>query len=186
MRVFLALLPDDKSKAKLHALARKMKSHSTGGNFTTADNFHVTLVFIGDVSEATVEKIKTIVNETRFTPFVIKTRHMGFFSNKGNKDILVWHVDKSHEINQLYETMFAKLIKIGFELDDREFRPHFTLARKASFPEEFTEKRDSLQTPVMFMKCDRLCLMESLKVGGKLVYKELFGKTMETPSEKKL
>ncbi len=186
MRVFLALLPDDKSKAKLHALGRKMKLHSTSGSFTSANNFHVTLVFIGDVSDETVEKIKKVVNETKFTPFVIKTRHMGFFSHKGNKDILVWHIDKSHEINQLYETMFAKLLKLGFEIDDREFRPHFTLARKAVFPEEFTEKRDSLQTPVMFMKCDRLSLMESQKIGGKLVYKELFGKTMDTPAEKKI
>jgi len=75
---------------------------------------------------------------------------------------------------------------MGFEIDDREFRPHFTLARKVSFPEEFMEKHDSLQTPVMFMKCDRLSLMESQRVGGKLVYKELFGKTMEMPSERKL
>jgi len=186
MRVFFAILPDDKSKAKLGALSRKMRQSAQAGNFTTAENFHVTIVFIGDVSESTLERLKQVVDETKFIPFVIRTRHMGFFSHGGMKDILVWHVDRSHELASIYDQLFAWLTKMGFSLEDREFRPHFTIARKAVFPEAFLEKHASLDAPVMFMKCERISLMESLRVNGKLMYKELYGRTMETPPDRKL
>ncbi len=186
MRVFFAILPDQKTKIKLQEMSRKMHVKSRSGNFTSVDNFHVTLVFIGDVSDTTLVKLKAIVDETKYAQFVIKTRNLGFFSNRGSKDILVWHIERNQELDGLSDFLREKLEKLGFEFQDREFRPHFTIARKVAFPPEETNDDDFYRAPVVFMRCERLSLMESRRINGKLSYREVHGKNLETIPERKL
>ncbi|MBN2504808.1 MAG: RNA 2',3'-cyclic phosphodiesterase [Bacilli bacterium] len=186
MRVFFAILPDAKTKAKLHEMGRKMRNLAKSGNFTSADNFHVTLVFVGDVSESTVDKLKHIVDEIHYSTFVVKTRNLGFFSNRGSKDILVWHVERSQELADLKDSLLAKIKRLGFQLEDRDFRPHFTLGRKVDYDPAIIDRDAFYHVPIVFMRCERLSLMESKRINGKLVYKEIYGKDFEVISERKL
>ncbi len=185
MRLFLALLPDDKTKGKLYSVARRMKELARKGNFTATDNLHLTLVFLGEIEESALGKIIELVEETTFEPFVVKTRNLGFFSHRGAKDVLVWHLERSSELVALFNTVRLSCEKRGFTVEDREYRPHFTIARKVVFPEDFAERHEYLNVPVVFMKCERLSLMESLRVNDRIMYRELHGKTMVAPPERR-
>jgi 2'-5' RNA ligase len=182
MRVFLALVPDEKTRTQLASISRKLRSHALGGNFTSTSNFHVTLVFIGDVSEETIAKLAALVEKTQFFPFVIKTKQLGFFATKGIKDILVWNIERQPDLSELQRQLMSELRQMGFVLEEREYRPHFTLARKVHFPETFAMDLEHYPAATLYMKCDRMSLMESIRTNGKLTYREIMGHTMESPS----
>jgi 2'-5' RNA ligase len=184
MRVFWALLPDEKTKGKLFPIIRNLKQHAVQGNFTAIDNLHLTIVFVGEVMNDDLHKLIDAVESISFPPFVVKTKQLGYFSNRGANDILVWHLDRSPELVSLYGHVSAVCQEKGFLIDTREYRPHFTLARKVVFSEDFKKRQESLAFPTLFMKCERLSLMESLRVNERLVYREIHGKTMIQLSEK--
>lgn len=184
MRVFLALVPDDKCRAQLASISRKLKGYALDGHFTSINNFHVTLVFVGEVSEENVQKIGSLVESTRFFPFVIKTKQLGFFATKGNKDILVWNIERQPDLSELQSDLMAELRALGFYLEERDYRPHFTLARQVRFPESFLLELDRFPVTTLYMRCDRLSLMESMRTNGKLTYREIMGKTMVSPSNR--
>jgi 2'-5' RNA ligase len=155
-----------------------------GGQFTTTSIFHVTLVFVGDVSNDCIEKISTLVETTRFFPFVIKTKQLGFFQTKGLKDILVWNIERNTDLTVLQRHLIQECRALGFVLEEREYRPHFTLARQVRFPEAFELGIDRFPITALYMRCDRLSLMESTRVNGTLTYREIVGKTMASPSDR--
>lgn len=181
MRVFFAFLPDDKTKARLLSLSKSIRTNAIGGNFTSLDNFHVTLVFVGEVDQASLGGLISVVEQCEFSPIIIKTKHLGFFSNKGSKDILVWHIERTNDMLDLYDDVTDMLNAKGFQVDEREYRPHFTLARRVHFPQAFLARHDWMQPPQISMKCARLSLMEALRVDGRITYREIHGRSVETP-----
>jgi 2'-5' RNA ligase len=50
MFLFIAVNFDDATKNKLGGITRLLAAGATSGNFTATDNFHLTLVFIGETS----------------------------------------------------------------------------------------------------------------------------------------
>ena len=178
MRLFFAIVPDQRTKSKIYPLIRKFKDHALGGNFTSIDNLHLTILFIGEVDEDGRDRLIRIFDTLNFDPFVIKTRQIGFFANRGSNEILVWHLEPSQELLSVYESVRMLSEHEGFSFESKHYRPHFTLARKVSFREGFLEKADLRTVPIIPMKCERLSLMESLRVEDRLVYREIYGKTM--------
>jgi 2'-5' RNA ligase len=184
MRLFLALLPDHRTKAKLYPLVGKFKDHALSGNFTSIDNLHLTIVFIGEVGDSERDKLIRVVDHVSFEPFVVKTRQIGFFANQGANDTMVLHLELSKELELLSQTVQNACTQEGFLFDRRPYRPHFTIGRRIRLSDSFKRQPNSLAVPTIFMKCDRLSLMESLRIDGQLVYREIFGKTMSEPQNR--
>ncbi|NLZ61327.1 MAG: RNA 2',3'-cyclic phosphodiesterase, partial [Acholeplasmataceae bacterium] len=105
MRLFLAIVPDQRAINKIYPQILKFKEHAEGGNFTSAGNLHLTVVFIGEVDDAGCDRLKRIVDSISFDPFIVKTRQIGFFANRGANDILVWHLDPTKELIALCDSV---------------------------------------------------------------------------------
>ncbi|MGI6392640.1 MAG: RNA 2',3'-cyclic phosphodiesterase [Candidatus Izemoplasmatales bacterium] len=178
MRLFLAIVPDQRAINKIYPQILKFKEHAHGGNFTSAGNLHLTVVFIGEVDDAGCDRLKRIVNSISFDPFIVKTRQIGFFANRGANDILVWHLDPTKELIALCDSVRHACLNEGFVIDQRQYRPHFTLARKVRWAEGFLNRPDALVVPTVHLRSERLSLMESIRLDGRLVYREIHGKTM--------
>ena len=161
----------------------KARKEAISGNFTTIGNMHTTLVFIGEATLEETKEVKALVDRICYPKFVIETGNLGFFNNRGSKSILVWHIRKSPELESLVRDLSAKLEKAGFTLDKREYRPHFTIARQVAFPPGEKEQIVRISENPFFIRCDRISLMESIRIGGKLVYREISGKDFSDSKE---
>ena len=166
MRLFTAItLPQD-IKNKLKISADKIKAACEKGNFPQAENYHITLVFLGDIPESRLGEIKSAMEKAAkdAVPFNLVCLEPSHFS-KGSRKIMYFSVGgetgKLEALqNSLYKSLYAK------HLCDRQekYTAHITFARQV--------KADSY--PDIYQKIDftagSIALMHSHRVDGKLTY----------------
>ena len=97
------------------------------------ENIHITLKFLGDISETQVEEVKKIIMETSFNPFKIGFQGIGVFP-KINRPRTIWvgiH-QGMQELSEIFKKLEKQLTQIGFQADKRRFNPHLTVCRVRS------------------------------------------------------
>ncbi|MBI9070331.1 MAG: RNA 2',3'-cyclic phosphodiesterase [Melioribacteraceae bacterium] len=95
------------------------------------DKLHITLNFLGDVSETNTEKvIKTLqsVMSNKYR-FELQFLRFGLFYRNDNPSILWVGLNHSNELLKIYNEINVELEKIGFQKEKRKFNPHLTLLR---------------------------------------------------------
>lgn len=105
-------------------------------------NIHLTLKFIGEVSEATYSKIEAALSESEAESiagpdagaFDITLRGCGKFG-KGTALTIFWlGIEPSRSLTDIYHTVEHRLARIGIPKESRPFKPHITVGRnKRSF-----------------------------------------------------
>ena len=163
MRLFVAVRFSPAVRSALldgiSALRRQGK-----GTFTRPENLHLTLAFIGETANAALAKV--VLEQLHTTkPFSMTVGGLGHF------DDLWWTgVRENGELETLALSVQSALRHAGFAIEKRRWRPHVTLVRRWQGPRPTVTVRETSMT------VDRISLMESLRVDGKLVYKELYSR----------
>ncbi len=171
MRLFTAVCFDDKIKNAIFSAAERAKI-SADGNFTSKENLHLTLVFIGETERE--DEIKSAVSEIEFPAFDFKISKTGTFE----KGIFWAGTEKNKNLENLQKEVSEKLKNLGFELEEREFVPHITLARKFRPEKDFSPEETEKLLPKEPIKANRISLMKSERVDGVLRYTEIFSKEL--------
>ena len=171
MRLFTAICYDDETKNALFAAQNFAKNFSEG-NFSERENLHLTLVFIGETERT--EEIKSALSEIEFPSFEFKISGTGIFE----KGIFWAGTEENENLRNLYEEVFEKIRSLGFELDEREFVPHITLARKFRPGDDFSAKETEKLLPEKAVFANRISLMKSERVDGVLRYTEIYSKNL--------
>lgn len=131
MRVFYAIEFDEETKEFLDTIKNKVKEKSVKGKFTSMNNFHLTLKFIGEVKNEKLSTLKkcadTIAENTK--PFYINFEELSEFT-RGDKCIPWIGIRKSMELTSLHESLDDKLEQEGFKKEERIYKPHITLGRQ--------------------------------------------------------
>ena len=128
MRVFIAVdLPRDIRKA-LKDLQQALRPFAESARWVDPDSIHITLKFIGEVSETGVEEIHGALLGLTHEPFVITTRGVGFFPGMRSPRIF-WAGLEAAGLHELAEDIENRMARIGYEREKRPFQPHVTLAR---------------------------------------------------------
>ncbi len=175
MRLFIAINFDDQIKNRLYEITQRLRSASSQGNFTLRENFHVTVVFIGETKKINI--IKQIMDKINVEPFDIVLGKLGKFQR--NSGSIYWiGVEKNEYLSSVYDQLAKELICAGFNIDKRDFRPHLTLGREVKLPEEFDENVFSKTIPTMTFRVEKISLMKSERINGKLTYTEIYGKEL--------
>jgi 2'-5' RNA ligase len=97
------------------------------------ENIHITLKFLGDISNTQVEEVKKIIMETSFNPFKIEFQGIGVFP-KINRPRTIWvgiH-QGMQELTEIFKKLEKQLTQIGFQPEKRRFNPHLTVCRVKS------------------------------------------------------
>jgi 2'-5' RNA ligase len=175
MRLFIAINFSEEIKNRLFDAIGELKRNSLRGNFTNRDNLHLTLVFIGETMEA--DKIITAINEVKAEPFLLRIGGLGKFRRDGG-DIYWVGVEKSGELLQIYNQLYSELTEAGFRLEAREYKPHLTLGREVVPAEGFDRISFDKTVGTMEMRVPAISLMKSERISGKLVYTEIYRKTL--------
>lgn len=101
----------------------------SGARWIDAENYHITLRFIGDVDNQTADDVADYLdrlsNSLRFT---VRLTHLGTFG--GDKPRALYAgIEQSEALHRLQAAQERMLQKAGLAPEGRKFVPHVTLAR---------------------------------------------------------
>lgn len=133
-RIFCAVeLPSD-VRLRLHEHVRKLRAEipDVAASWTRVENIHLTLKFFGDVNVDRISRISTAASRAakEFTSFEISVGGTGVFPKPSRAQVLWMGVnDPSGRLLALQKGLEKEIAAVGFQKEDRAFRPHLTIAR---------------------------------------------------------
>jgi 2'-5' RNA ligase len=104
------------------------------------ENFHFTLIFLGETSDQDLEKIQEKLGELQFEPFTLTYSGIGGFPNPTAARVAWIGVDQvaGRKLTALAEDVIAKMSELGFKAD-KPFSPHMTILRTKGRPIRLSE-----------------------------------------------
>src|ERR687895_2187347 len=98
-------------------------------------NFHFTVIFLGEISDHDVDRIKEKLAEFQFEPFTISYTGIGAFPNPAHARVVWVGVDSegAQKLTVLANDVVAKMSELGFK-PDKPFSAHITLLRAKGRP----------------------------------------------------
>jgi len=99
------------------------------------ENLHITLRFIGEISDITVKDVIKVLEGIRgFKKFSIRLRGLGAFPSQSRPRVIWLGIsDGSTQLKLIRDHIESGLRKLGISGEREEFVPHITLARIKSF-----------------------------------------------------
>lgn len=134
MRTFIALeLPQafcDEIASLAHALKRTIE-----GRFMKRETYHLTLAFLGDINESSAAKVIESIDAVLplVQPIRLNAIGLGKFG-KPHDATLHLQIQPNDDLIKLAELLREELHNRGISFDEKKFRPHITLARRARIP----------------------------------------------------
>ena len=125
-RLFFALWPDNKTQLRLYHVARQFKNEKI--RLVKESNLHITLEFLGEVSEYDQRQLIDQANLIKAEPFEIKLSNVGWWRRPGVLWIGPQHIPQS--LTNLVGSIKQIVEQQGLETDNRSYKPHVTIARK--------------------------------------------------------
>jgi 2'-5' RNA ligase len=92
-------------------------------------NFHLTLRFIGEISESVAADIDDALARIRARRFSLQLAGAGVFGGADKPRSLWVGVERSPDLVALHDKIERALIRVGLAPELRKFSPHITLAR---------------------------------------------------------
>jgi 2'-5' RNA ligase len=135
IRSFLAIELPEAIRKRIEEIQRDLRSSNSDVRWVIPEKIHLTLKFFGNIEESRVDTItKSIEPLVGGTPhFSLEVRGMGAFPNIKNPRV-IWMglIDEKQVLIPLQGQLESTLETIGFQVEDRPFRPHLTLGRMNS------------------------------------------------------
>lgn len=99
---------------------------------------------------------------------------LGSFPKKNRHIVWAGLQGKMDTLHCLYTKMEASLSEQGFSKEEREYNPHITLGRNIQLDQSIEELNERIQIRPLEFTVNRLSLMESVNINGRLVYRPVY------------
>jgi 2'-5' RNA ligase len=135
MRAFFCLELDSNLREQISKLASRLKHSDARANWVKSENLHITLKFLGDISDDLVSKLKEVaqdaVHSTETTsPVSCLFNQLGAFPNPSRPRVIwVGCKEESARLQALAKRLEESLTQMGFESERGGFVTHVTLGR---------------------------------------------------------
>ncbi|TDT61179.1 RNA 2',3'-cyclic phosphodiesterase [Fonticella tunisiensis] len=173
MRIFITLKFDKSAREKLKTVQDIIKKNSERGRFKHIDNFHLTLKFLGEVEEETVELIYNdlLLELNEMKKFKLKIMGINAF---GKEDIIrTIYLGVEGQKDMLYNLAAAVekvAVKYGFK-SERNYTPHVTIAQNVKLNKPFKILQEELcGFCIDNLIFDSVIIMKSEQIGNKRIY----------------
>lgn len=130
LRLFAAIpVPDD-----VAACLTPLQVGLPGARWVPRANFHVTLKFIGKVTEPVADEIDAALTTIKGKPFTLEVTGLSSFHDKHDARSVFAAVTKSDRLAALAQKVDNATTGLGLERERRKFTPHITLGRLRDTP----------------------------------------------------
>ncbi|MEI2266385.1 RNA 2',3'-cyclic phosphodiesterase [Erwinia sp. CGal63] len=166
-RLFFGVaLPEEQGQSIIKWRAATFAEES--GRPIAAANLHLTLAFLGDVSQEKSRALCQLAARIKQPPFTLRLDDAGHWPRSG----VVWLGPKQapRGLLQLAELLRSQAARSGCAQSPLPFHPHVTLLRNAHQPVTLPPRNFSWQ-----FRVERFALFESLFSKGRTRYRELAG-----------
>ncbi|MGI9205103.1 MAG: RNA 2',3'-cyclic phosphodiesterase [Woeseiaceae bacterium] len=163
-KLFFALWPSHRQRELLRDTINPVLS-DIEGNPVDRRNWHVTLVFVGDFPEEKIPGLQAAVDVINAGEIRLRFDTLTFWQRP---KIACMHAKIiPPELSQLVESLQKALLPFGYTPEERVYRPHITVSRRARM---FQDVR--LARPVELLWTD-FELVESIAQRGDIQYRPL-------------
>lgn len=98
--------------------------------FVEPENIHMTLKFLGEISIVLIEKVKEVLGQIDFEPFIMRIEGLGAFPNIRRPRVIWLGVSEgASRIVEIQRFLEDRLVRLGFRRERGEFIPHITIGR---------------------------------------------------------
>ena len=129
-RLFVAIDLPPRVKTVLAELSPELP----GVRWVSQQELHLTLRFLGEVSEANCSTVKGALSSVGFASFPLAIRGVGHFPPTGHPRVLWVGLTPCQELLQLQLEIERVLNGVDVPAEQRRFSPHVTLARLKDTP----------------------------------------------------
>ena len=130
-RTFIAtkISPGEKLLKTYTKLRNELKNEKI--KWVNSEQFHITLFFLGDTDEEMIPRIRTQLGNMadQFNSFNINLSGLGVFKNINKPRVLWTGIYQYDTMKKIKERIEEEMVALGFPAEEREFRPHLTIAR---------------------------------------------------------
>lgn len=175
VRLFVGIEIDKILKSQISALQDELRKHVIKGKWKDPLNIHITLKYLGPVP---IDRIDTIGRElermcSRIYSFSLKLGEIGFFYKAERIKVMWLGVSGGLvQLHDLYSGVENSMENLGFEGENRDFKPHVTLAQNIDFNNDGPTGLDFIkESDFEIIHVKEICIFESVNIDGKLEYK---------------
>jgi len=133
IRAFIAvnLTPEIQRRLDEITAVFKQKLEKSPVRWVPANNIHLTLKFLGDVSLANLELLRKMMKAeiANYRPFEISVGGAGAFPTLHRPRVIWVGVEAPAELSQVQASVEGMAARLGYAPEDRPFSPHLTLGR---------------------------------------------------------
>lgn len=182
IRTFFALPIPERIARPLSDCADTLCEYDRGldAQWVDSTNYHLTLCFLGNVTLDQVSELEAIAREElQDQPaFMVPLDHLGYYRANPRLSVLAALTSHHEALEALHLRMVNIAKKAGIRYDERDFKPHVTLARlparnRFEVPESWPEP--GLTTPA-----DSVVLYQSRPGERGSIYTPLFDVHLST------
>jgi 2'-5' RNA ligase len=146
--------------------------------WTDPSNIHVTLAFLGNTEEVRIPQLRSMLKEEceGRGKFDLTLKGAGVFRNMSDPRILWTGIGSSQELQQLNEVIMSGLMNLGFDIEDRPYKPHLTLGRikRISNKEAFNRLIEKYrETAIQTVCVNEVIMFESVLLQTGPVYRPI-------------
>lgn len=124
-RVFLGLEIASPLKRQLLTV----KAPLPGARWQSAQQMHITLLFLGSVTDQELSQLPKQVGSLELAPMALKVTGLGYFGSRKHPKVLWAGVEPVEPLAQLRDALAERLDPLAPEVQTETFQPHITLAR---------------------------------------------------------
>jgi len=132
MRCFISIeLPEEikkelaKAEKDLQKIAEETKAKL---RIVKPENLHITIKFLGEISDDKINKIKDALKTIKFDSFKVKLNSFGIFPSQNYIRVVWVDILPKEKIIELEQKIISILVGQGFK-KEHNFETHITLAR---------------------------------------------------------
>ena len=188
LRTFIAIELESSLQENLKNIQEYLKKSGADVKWVKSENIHLTLKFLGDVSEKNIDSILGILKESLidWPDFTFDLTYLGAFPKPENPKIIWAGITLGkEEIEKIVSMLEDKLHSIGFEKEERDFALHVTLGRLRFSTNRFALskliKNYSFPEPIT-QNARQIILFKSTLTSSGPVYEALARFDLKSPS----
>ena len=133
IRAFIAISLSSEIHQKLDEVIYGLKNRLPKApiRWVPANNIHLTLKFLGDVSVSNLEILTKMIQAevSRHEPFEISVGELGVFPSAHRPRVIWVGIEAPQELYSLHHGIETEMHRLGYAAEERPFSPHLTLGR---------------------------------------------------------